>query len=105
MSRGLTLYGSELGRKLPRRSGEEGSRWDIWVTAVMHVHTQGLDHTDTKRAGFHHGLGVSFACRSWPSLLASEDLCRSPEQLEAALKSAALWVEPRDHCTLGYDCH
>lgn len=94
-----------VGAHLPRRSGEEGSRWDIWVTAVTHAHAQGLDHTDIECADFHHGLGVASACRSRPSLLASADLCRSLEQLDTALKSAALWVEPGDHHTLGYDCH
>lgn len=46
---------------------------------------------------------MASACRSWPSSLTSEDLCRSLEQLEVAVKSAMLWVEPRDQ--LGYDCH
>lgn len=93
-----------VGPHLLRRSGEDGYRWNIWVTAVTHAKTQGLDHTDIECASFHHGLGVASACRSRPSLLASADLCRSLAQLEAALKSAALWVEPRDCCTLGYDC-
>lgn len=105
MSRSLILYGSELQRTLPRSPGEEGSRWNIWVTAVTRAHTQGPDHTDIKYAGFHHDLGVASACRRWPSLLASEDLYGSLEQLEAALKSLTLWVEPRGHRTLGYDCH
>lgn len=93
-----------VGAHLPRRSCEKESRCNIWVTAVMHAHTQGLDHTDIEYACFHHGPGVASACRSWPSLLASEAR-RSLEQVEAALKGEALWVEPRDHHTLDCDCH
>lgn len=95
--RGLILYGSELGHTYPEgqvRKGPGGT------SGSQRSRVPTLRALITQTLSVHHGLGVASACRSWPSLLASADLCRGLEQLEAALKSAALWVEPRDRRTL-----